>query len=202
MKLLHLKIWLIVFLIHSTCLISFISSTPKIKPPNKKLVVVTKEFVKKEAPPCLHTKIETKALPQISSIEKTKVKKTPPLKEKKTPPKTSKQILKKIEKRKPKSALNLQKKVSSPQKTAEKESFPSYMEATFDIFRSLLVLPEKGRVKLTLTVTADGKIDKITKESSESQKNLDYLLDLLPHLTLPPLEKNQETTFTVLFTNE
>lgn len=202
MKSLHAKIWIVVFLIHFSSLLFFFSSPPKIKPPPRKLVVVTKTLIQKQEPPPPLIKTETKSFTQMSSIEKAKAKKPLPPKVKKAPPKTSKQILKKIEKRKAKTPLLSQKKVTPPTKVVEEQESSNYLETAFIIFRNTLVLPEKGPVKLTLTINPHGKIEKIVKESSDSQKNLDYLLELLPHLTLPPLEKNQETTFTVLFTNE
>jgi hypothetical protein len=203
MKSLNTKIWLAVLVIHSAGIIFFSSTSSQKKPPPKKLVVVTKAFVQKtESVPAI-TKIETKPLPQINSIKKvTAIKKTTPLKKPKAVPKTSKQVLKKIDQRKPKLQSSSLKKEMNLEPPLAKQTHSSYLESAFAIFKANLILPEKGPVKLTITVGPTGKIDKIITETSESQKNLNYLLDLLPHLILPTPEKNQEPTFTVLFTNE
>jgi hypothetical protein len=203
MKSLNTKIWLAVLVIHFLGIIFFSSTSSQKKPSPKKLVVITKEFVQKTESVPVVTKIETKPLPQINSIKKvTAVKKTTPLKKAKTDPKTSKQVLKKIDQRKPKLPIIAPKKESVVSPTTETESHSSYLESAFVIFKNTLILPEKGPVKLTLTVGPTGKIDKIITESFASQKNLNYLLELLPHLILPSPAKNQEATFTVLFTNE
>ncbi len=199
MKSLNVKIWLAVLLIHCMGIIFFSSSSSQKKPLPKKLVVITKQFIQKTESLPVATKIEAKPLPPINSIKKvTAIKKTSPMKK----TKTSKQVLKKIDQRKPKlPSLASKKEIIAPA-IADAKSHSTYLESAFVIFRSALVLPEKGSVKLTITVSPTGKIDTIITESFESQKNLNYLLELLPHLILPIPEKNGETLFTVLFTNE
>jgi hypothetical protein len=63
-------------------------------------------------------------------------------------------------------------------------------------------MPEKGIVKLTITVLTNGKIDKIEIDTYESKKNLDYLMAVLPTLSMPTIEKGFDATFTVLFCSD
>ena len=193
------KIWLTVAFIHLFGLFFLSSSSTKIKSPPKKLVVVTKVFTPKIVTPTpvipnLVTKIEKKApLPPPKKV--TPVKKAPLPQKPKPTQKTSKQVLKKIDQR-------LSKPLPAPPPKIAEPALPSYIDSACQIFTDTLFLPEKGGVKLTLTILPTGRIGKIELETSASQKNLDYLMTILPTLILPAPDKGHETTFTVLFCND
>lgn len=181
------KITLAVLLIHLIGF-SFLSQTSfKPKPPAKKLVVVTKHY----SPP---SPVVKQVVEKVVSIQKSSP--SPKIKPKKTPkpaPKSPKQVLKKLDKR-------LTKPVT-PQ-IVQEPAPPSYIDSASLVFREALLLPEKGGVKLTITVQANGKIGKIELETFESKKNLDYLLTVLPTLSLPIPERGNDATFTILFCND
>lgn len=85
----------------------------------------------------------------------------------------------------------------------EEERTSSFQEVLSLFLEKNLILPEKGAVKLTITVQANGKIDKISLVAAESEKNLHYLQAVLPLLTMPalptqgsPAEKDFECVIT------
>lgn len=194
------RIWILVACIHLVG-IAFISSSPSSKSPHKKLLVVTKEFKapSTQAAPAVIEKIR-EHIPTSPTVKKAplptkKAKPAPP----KPLPKSSKQVLKKIDKRLSKPHLPLPKQIPPP---SPEETLQSYVDSACLIFRDILVLPEKGLVKLTITVQPNGKIGKIEIETFESKKNLDYLMTVLPTLSLPIPERGKDATFTVLFCND
>ena len=78
----------------------------------------------------------------------------------------------------------------------------SYLETISSQLRQWLTLPEKGAVKLTITVQANGKIGNIKPVSHESEKNLEYLVLVLEAIQLPVFGKNEEITFTITFCDD
>ena len=114
---------------------------------------------------------------------------------------TSKQVLKKLGK--PKKQPPITKPSSSKQSPSPPPSqtppLSSYVELACATFHDVLILPEKGMVKVTITVQPNGKIGKVEVETFESRKNLDYLMAVLPTLTLPKPEGGNHATFTILF---
>ncbi len=189
------KIWTLVTFIHCIFLIFLSTTTISQKPPKKKLLIVTKHITPKvitQKPISASdiTKVENKII-KPPPVKKA-VLKSKPKPAAKPLPKSSKQVLKKIDQR-------LTKQVAQPPIVSEK---PAYLESVCGIFQSALILPEKGPVKLTITVQPNGKISKMEVDAFESKKNSDYLLTVLPTLCLPPPDREEDKTFTVLFCND
>ena len=69
-----------------------------------------------------------------------------------------------------------------------------------------LELPDKGKVKLDLTISNLGKVLKVNARYSESEKNKLYLIKHLMQLQFEPflgkLKKENEYTFQLTFSNE
>lgn len=198
------KIWVAVVFIHLIGIIFISTSTIKEKKTEKKLLVVTKQFTPKTVTPTLIHKIEKPApLPPIpkKNLQNKIVplKKAPPQAKAKPPQKSSKQVLKKIDQRLAKPHTTVPK---TPPPPLVEAALPPYIDSACLIFREALLLPEKGQVKLTVSVEPNGKIGKMEIETYESKKNLEYLMAVLPTLSLPPPERGKETTFTVLFCND
>ena len=196
---LNSKIWIVVVIIHFISILFISSSLSKEKKEKKKLLVVTKQVVPKIATPNIITKIEkTSLLPPLPK-KTTLIKKVSSQPKAKPPPKSSKQVLKKIDKR-------LAKPHSPPVKqlpiTSIEEPLSSYVDSACLVFKEALLLPEKGQVKLTITVQPNGKIGKMNLETFESTVNLDYLMAVLPTLSLPIPERGKDATFTILFCND
>lgn len=78
----------------------------------------------------------------------------------------------------------------------------SYFNQVSLIFQESLTLPEKGAIKLTISVQANGKIVNIKPISYESEKNLHYLQTVLPSLELPNPEGGQEIEFSIIFCDD
>ena len=198
------KIWVAVVIVHLIGIIFISTSTVKEKPPQKKLHIVTKHFTPKTVVPTLVHKIEKSSplppLPKKPLQNKiVPLKKAPPQAKAKPPQKSSKQVLKKIDQR-------LAKPHTPPPKAPPPHvveiALPSYVDSACLIFRDALLLPEKGQVKLTVSMESNGKIGKMEIETFESKKNLEYLMAVLPTLSLPYPEKGKEISFTVLFSND
>ena len=189
------KIWIVVALIHSIFIIFLSTTVVSKKPAKKKLVIVTKNLVPNTI---MQKQVTATSITKAENL----VKNPSPLKKAALPckakpaskpiPKSSKQVLKKIDQRLTKQPLK--------QVIAEKE--PTYLELASSIFQNMLVLPENGPVKLTITVLPNGKISNLEVETFESKKNSDYLLAILPTLCLPFPEGGKATTFTVLFCSD
>jgi outer membrane biosynthesis protein TonB len=77
----------------------------------------------------------------------------------------------------------------------------SYPDRLAFYLQQLLSLPERGVVKLDLTLRNDGSVISVHIRSSESRANRDYIEKQLPTLTLPPFEgpyrKEAVHTFTL-----
>ena len=65
-----------------------------------------------------------------------------------------------------------------------KNDYNLYISRISEVFTNFLVLPEPGSVLLAITIKGD-KVQKIVTISSESSKNLRYLQENLPKLSLP-----------------
>lgn len=195
---LNSKIWLVVTFIHLVGLACISTSSAKKSAP-KRLAVVTK-YVAPQAPVVVHSPVTN----IIAPIKKKLPPPAKPVKLKKAKPThpTSKQVLKKIDKRLIKTPPPKPQKPLPSLPPPQEEHLPTYVDSACSLFRDLLVLPEKGLVKLTITVQANGKIDKVEIETFESKKNLDYLMTVLPTLSLPIPEGGKDATFTVLFCND
>lgn len=132
------------------------------------------------------------------------VKKPPPKKPAaaRTPTRSS-QVLRKIEGKlssSPKSPLAANNQNSGPsQEEITNRFFRRYVENIATIFQSTLTLPRSGAVKLTISVQPNGKIANITPISSESDVNLEYLLKILPNITLPTYDFQKKVEFTITF---
>ncbi len=194
------KIWIAVIVVHVISLLFISTSVVKEKEMKKKLCVVTKQFSPKIIEPATttNTKIE-KPSPLPKKI--IPLKKATPLVKLKPKPiqKSSKQVLKKIDKRLAKTHHPTPKQLPL---TVIEEALPSYVESACLVFKEALLLPEKGQVKLTITVQPNGKIGKMDLETFESKINLDYLMTVLPTLSLPIPERGKDATFTILFCND
>ena len=170
------------------------SSPPKSSSPKKTI---------KKVPTKKKSKTTPKAKPQIKPKAKPKTT---------TTPKSTKSVRGKLEKNVAEiQAKNPKKKVEGIKKTApsstdsqtsEKEAKHSYLQKISTQLRGWLTLPEKGAVKLTITVQANGKIVNIVPLSNESEKNLEYLKCVLTSLQLPAFEENKEITFTITFCDD
>ncbi len=200
------KIWVFVTFIHlvGLALIST-ASAPKLQ--KKRLMVVTKQVTPKPA-----VVIASHAKPMVISPAR-EVPYAPPKKIKQVkkqpiptkalkPTKSSKQVLQKIDQRLAKNFPVPPPPKPHRPKEIEEELLPTYVDTACLVFRDLLVLPEKGIVKLTITVQPNGKIGKVETETFESKKNLDYLMTMLPTLSLPIPEGGKDATFTILFCND
>lgn len=77
----------------------------------------------------------------------------------------------------------------------------SYQEELVAYLKHLIQLPEKGDVKLQLTLTQEGKVTKVVIVSSLSEKNKTYLEKTLTTLTFPPFDQQfkgeKEHTFPI-----
>ena len=195
------KIWLAVTCIHLVG-IALLSTSSSPKPKPKRLVVITKQL----KPPSVTVSTPAVSNPLVKAVVHPPPQKKPesPLKKPKPTPtkkpvKSSKQVLKKLDRRITKPYVP----PPAPKSVLPTiDSLPSYIESTCSLFRELLVLPEKGLVKLTITVQANGKIGTVKVETFESKNNLDYLLTMLPTLSLPIPEGEKDATFTILFCND
>ena len=144
----------------------------------------------------------------LKKIDKTltKVEKKAPIQQKPTSKKTTEKATKKKSTKEvaPKKSTNeaivsLSPKVGELQ---ENTFLTNYLTGVVDIFKMNLTLPEKGRVKVTITVQPNGKIDTIKVISSESDLNLDYLIKVLPVINLPPFQKPNDIAFTITFCDD
>jgi hypothetical protein len=186
------RIWLVVIAIHVIGGFFLTTTSFREKPIEKKLVVVTRQLAS-QAPKIVTANIVPKLEKKNTPIP---IKKVAPKKPAKTPTKSSKQVLKKIDHRTP-------KKYSAPTPTPQAETPPShYIDIACHVFQNELSLPEKGEVKLTITVQPNGKIVKIEEISFESKINLDYLMTVLPTLSLPIPERGKDVLFTIVFCND
>lgn len=160
------------------------------KPNPKPNPVISKKPTPKKAPP---KKILAKKPAPKKKIEPKQIRKN--LNEnlaKLSPPKSAPSPPKKIEKIEPTSL--------SPSSTAESNS--AYFNKVAKVFQECLTLPEKGLIKLTISVQANGKIVNIKPISYESEKNLHYLQTVLPSLELPNPEGAQEIEFNIIFCDD
>lgn len=219
--------FLLVILIHALQLYFLSDLFPrKEKKVPHKIVVVTKHIATStqkstlssttemvEPPPPLIQKILPPPPLEIKKPTETK-KKNPQKKQahpqKKTKEVKTKQVLKKIDphlatkkEKKKRKALPAKKEVLPHLKDVTiDETVDRYFLDVCDLFKNTLVLPEKGVVKLTISVQPNGKIAKINLVSAESEKNLEYLLDKLRELILPKSQDGKDVVFTITFSDE
>ncbi len=117
------------------------------------------------------------------------VKKPQPPKKKKPPPPKARDVLSKVQK-------NLQKI-----DTKTKPKTISYATLMMQRLQTALSLPEEGDVKLQLTLNADGKVLQLTILQSQSDRNSEYLSQVLPTLIFPgftgDLQGRKQHTFTL-----
>lgn len=109
-----------------------------------------------------------------------------------SPPKTPQKPVKKVEKI----------ESTTPSLSSTTESNTAYFNKVAKVFQECLTLPEKGLIKLTISVQANGKIVNIKPISYESEKNLHYLQTVLPSLELPSPEGAQEIEFNIIFCDD
>lgn len=213
-----IKLPLFIALCHIPIFFIQIHHVAKKKEPHKKIQINTINLIQEKP---VHTyKKETlaasaKPLPTPPKKEPA-VKKQPPKKPKKTISKTK--IQKKLNKTlaKPKVACKTanKKQATKPQtqsvakkgtkKSAEKieNEYNQYLSKVFELLSDELTLPEKGKVKLEITVRPSGSVAKIVSVLSESDENLSYLQENIKGMRFPPYTKKEDRTFTIVFSDE
>lgn len=72
---------------------------------------------------------------------------------------------------------------------------PSYTDKLIAHLEEFLILPEKGSVKIELTLSPTGKVIKVAILSCLSQANRDYIYARLTSLTFPASCRKKESTF-------
>jgi hypothetical protein len=166
----------------------------KKKPPPQKMIVNTLTLF--QPPP---STAENKQSP----------KQTPKDIEKKTAPPLHKKALKKqlqksiaTSKSSAKGSPKKIKKIVKKDAGNTEREYNDYLQRIFEILSDSLTLPEKGKVKLNLTVGCNGKVVRIETLSSESSLNLTYLQQNVGSLIFPKYTKNENRTFTILFSDE
>ena len=191
------KISLITLFTHLGSLLFFplVSSKNVTKPPLK---IVTKQLSIKKEP--TRTPPLKKALP-MAPFQKAKPPIKPLKKEKEKGKPSKKKELKKAPCKKPVPPIPLQQTppLCSPPPLL-KTSLP-FSTLLSQFFQQNLCLPEKGDVKLTITVQANGTIGKIEVKMFESKRNLSYLIETLQELSLPLSGEGKDVVFTVLFSS-
>ena len=187
MKKQHLKIVLITLGVHSLYFFMFPTSMKinRDAPVPRPMKVVTKEIFSTKArtvefkseATISKAKINSflpKASPPKKTIKKKTVQKKTP--EKKPSPKSVKSVRGKLDKNVanikarsyPKATPGARKPTKVPDLVGEEKH--SYLQKISYSLKEWLTLPEKGTVKLTITVQANGKIATINIVSSESEK--------------------------------
>lgn len=66
----------------------------------------------------------------------------------------------------------------------------AYQDRLAALLQSALTLPEKGDVKLSLTVTRSGSVKSVSVKNAASERNQHYVEEALPGLLLPPFENH------------
>ena len=187
--------------------------------PKKKIIVHTIHLLEEPVKTPTYTKKSaSKQVVKAPPKKKAPTNKVPKRKKviaKKAPPK--KKPVKKLSKKKIQNKLNkslasakphyVGKKSPAKKNTKndagkEKSEYNKYLQTVAGILRDALTLPEKGKVKLTITTSPLGKISKIVTQSSESACNLSYLEENLAKLTLPKYKKKEDRIFTIVFCDE
>lgn len=79
-----------------------------------------------------------------------------------------------------------------------------YTESLVAYLQAILVLPEYGDVRVSITILENGTVKSIKIIDSKSKKNRSYIEEKLPKMQLPPLVRpfSQEHTFTISITND
>ncbi|MCY3974298.1 MAG: hypothetical protein OXF02_01965 [Simkaniaceae bacterium] len=81
-----------------------------------------------------------------------------------------------------------------------------YLALLSDALRKHLTLPEKGSVRLCLSVTRTGSVEKIEVLYAEGSSNAEYLKTRLPGIRFPPFPDGfgeiKQCPFTLYFENE
>lgn len=169
-------------IVHSTTPVQIpIAKAAKISPPTPKIVQKKKPSPKKK-----------KAAPSKNmraNLEKNLAKIA------KTTPKTASNI-------KPQKSSKPQAILPSPLMQPDNTAFNIFSDRIISTFREKLILPEKGAVKLSITVQANGRVGIIELIHSESEKNLAYLQSMLPLIMLPEPEGAKEVTFVITFCDD
>ncbi len=182
-------------LIHILFLIFFsIDHTQSLEKKSEKIIITTKRI---EDIKSIKQQTNTK---QKSTIKNVKISKTKRIKQKPLP---SKQILKKIDKNlaqiKSNNKTERNTKPNTPTVANDELSTPTFYDQICDIFINNLTLPDKGKVKLTISLQSNGKINKIVLINTESLKNWQYLNDTIPTLTLPQTDNDKNIDLTINF---
>ncbi|MEZ5315393.1 MAG: hypothetical protein R3E91_04200 [Chlamydiales bacterium] len=81
----------------------------------------------------------------------------------------------------------------------------TYTDQLIGFLENALELPEKGKIKLQLTVKKNGHVKALTIQETNSLKNQKYVEEVLPILLLPPFDKyfedNLDHTFSIILTS-
>ncbi len=203
-----------------------ISPSTQIKqaPPVKKSTTPLPAQVKKQETPPAPKKPEIKAAPKkIQPVAKPKLvqekkieikpvkKQAPQIEVNKTKNREIHKSLKDIKETIAKIEAENARIVNSPQskilETAEEAPLPDdYPSSLIYCLQNNLQLPDIGEVKIQLTLFSNGKVEKMTILSAESETNKKRLEDTLMNLQFPsfPKEKRglQKQTFILTFCNE
>ena len=79
------------------------------------------------------------------------------------------------------------------------DSHIEYAQILSGYLRDLLKLPSKGKVKVKLTVAANGGVVGVVPIQIESQKNWEYLENVLKQITLPVHDDSSPKQMTITF---
>lgn len=147
--------------------------------------------------------------PKRNPSKKVPVQKAPVKKAKAVRGKLDKNVAK-IKAKKPPTTkkISVKKEVSKTpslsMSTSEKgiDEKHEYLKKISHSLQEWLTLPEKGNVKVTITVQANGKIVNMEVLTKDSEKNWEYLKTVLPGIQLPKFEENKEITFTITFCDD
>lgn len=189
--------WMIILGIHLSIALIALTKKEAIKVHlPKKIAVSTIQL----PPPPPKAKIAPKPKPMpIAQIKKTPPKKVAVKKE------APKPISKPLPKPKPASTPLIAPPAPIKKLSIDQEKVDETLKKIVSLMQTHLQLPEFGKVKLKLTLLADGSIKDIVVLSQESVANKVYLETHLKELPFPPLEqgafKKDEETFHITFCN-
>ena len=213
------KLPLFITFCHLPILFIQIHHAKKKNPPRKKIIINTINLLEEKPFVAYQQEAKTSIAkkPSFKPKAKPKLKKAP---SKKIVKKVKSKPTKKIAKKKIQKAINkslnktkiatktnknknLKTKKSTKKDAGKAQSeYNLYLSMVSDLLAEALTLPEKGRVKLKLTIRPNGKVAKIVTLLSESNDNLAYLQTNLSTLSFPAYKKQEDRTFTIVFSDE
>lgn len=183
---------------------------PQLKPVRHQPVTVNTYIVQEEKPKIKKPPIAAKPKPVVKKPEPATTETKPTLSKPKPKPKPAAKT-KEAPKENPnreKLAQMMQQTLSSLNQSSSKtpsSSLPkaigplasealnfeaAYQDRLIAFLETALTLPEKGDVKLTLTVNRNGTVKKASVKETTSERNRKYVESSLPSLLLPSFENN------------